>query len=208
MKQIQKTQSKKKSKKKTNTKSNSVNKPLPELPSKTKEYFPLDANLMNPISHIKKITHSLKRTQALLVVMEMSTGFIEIFYVYPKNESFTYKGGTYYVEDEFKKFIPTLNVYALMYHQELSPPIQFKINVSELKRDIVGAGYTNIDMAMNPKSLMYFIKSQIVQAISKGAMLDAFFRFMRLIAIITLLIVIIHFVMFAQVSGLLDNLGI
>lgn len=201
MKQQQKKQSKKKSKK-------IKEKELSLESEKTKPFYPLDSGFFDIKGYFKKLKHSLNRPLALLIHMEMRNGYHNIFYVYPKGETFKYKGGVYKIEDEFKYFNAELNVYCLDYHQDIDIPIQNRINSSAIKRNLLGKGITDIDQAINPKSLEQFIKSEVIQKVMKGQELDAFFRFMKIMIIINVLVAVIHFIVFLQASGILANMNI
>lgn len=69
-------------------------------------------------------------------------------------------------------------------------------------------GITDVDTAINPFALKYFIEGEVIQKVLQGVELDKAMRFLKLVAIISLLVVLANFLLNLQTSGVLAGLGI
>ncbi len=154
------------------------------------------------------IKNKMNPDKELLINMELDNGLHTTFIVLIKNNSFTYKGKSYIIENEFKYFNLNASLWCLDYHESFVCPIQRKINITEIKRQVIGKGITDIDRAINPLTLEQFIESQVIEKVMKGQALDELMRFLKIMSIITVVIALIHFGMFLKASGILDNINI
>ena len=101
-----------------------------------------------------------------------------------------------------------LQVWCLDYHENISLPIKRDINATRIKRNIMERGVVETEQAINPKTLQQFIESQVIEKVMKGQELDAVLRFLKIMIILAVVIGVIHFGLFLQASGILENLKI
>jgi len=182
---------------------------LVEEEIKTKPY---DPSKPHSFTDLKGLFINLKakfnQDKTMLIKMELNNGFHTQFIGFLKKDYFVYKKGTYVVEDEFKYYDLSASMWALDYHESFSLPIQRKLNITEIKRQIVGKGVTDIDRAINPKTLEQFIESQVIEKVMRGQELDNIFKFIKIMLIIVAIACVLHLMLFVKVSGLLDNVNL
>jgi len=140
-----------------------------------------------------------------LINMELTNGFHKLFLVTEKEEGFRYRGKKYLFDTESKYYIIDTKMWAYDYHEKFSLPIKRIIPVTEIRKTLEASSLTEIEYATNPSTLERFAVSKIAEGIMRGAELDQVFRFLKIMVIIILVVTIIHLVLFAQKSGILDQ---
>ena len=166
----------------------------------------------NKIYSIKGFWYRFKdkfiSSKQMLIHMELNTGMHVQFLVTIKKNKFVFKGGTYVVDDSLKYYDVSSKYWCSDYHQDVSLPILRKIDSTKLKKIIRMEGITDVDTAINPFALKYFIEGEVIQKVLQGVELDKAMRFLKLVAIISLLVVLANFLLNLQTSGVLAGLGI
>jgi len=143
-----------------------------------------------------------------LIHMELNNGNAEDFIVSIDRNEFNYLNGLYIIDDDFKYYNISSRLWALDYHQGLSIPIKHHINLTLLKKGISQAGITDIDTAINPLTLKQWLESDVIQKVMKGEELDRYFRLMKLLCIINLVINILVMLILLKTSGILNGVRI
>ena len=145
-----------------------------------------------------------------LVHMELMNGFHMTMLVREKEEGFVYKGKKFLFDTEAKYYDLGAKLYVYDYHESFTLPVKRKIPVSDIRRGIEESdgAVNDIEYATNPKTLQNFAISKIAEGIMRGAALDEVFRFLKLVSIITLVVTIIHLLLFVFKSGILTSVSI
>lgn len=147
--------------------------------------------------------------KTILVNMELSNGFHKTFLVKSDGESFRYKKTTYVIDNDSKYYILDCKIWALDYREGFTLPIKRIVPLTLIKTTMSASGLNDqLEYATNPRSLDNYIKGRIIQGIIAGQQLDAMLKKMFTILIVVMIIVIIHLLLFAQGSGMLENLRI
>lgn len=147
-------------------------------------------------------------TKAMLINMELTTGDHTQFIAFINKTSFKYQTGEYVIDDEFKYYNVATKLWCLDYHQDLSIPIKRKINVNKIKKAVEQTGVTDVESSINPTTLRHFIESEVIQKVVQGQELDAIFKFLKIMLILTTIASSLTFIIVVQQSGILNNLGV
>lgn len=142
-----------------------------------------------------------------LVNMELLNGFHKLFLVKEKDGGFKYKGKKYLFDNEAKYYLIDSKLWAYDYHETFSLPIKRVLPVTKIRKTMEATGISEVEYATNPKTLEQFAVSKIAEGIMRGAELDAVFKFLKLMIIIILVVVVIHFLLYAQKSGIFDQVS-
>lgn len=181
-------------------------KKLEELPPKSKKY-----DAVKKSGWPSRIKDRFAPQRTYVMHFELRNGMHTSFTVTTKENSFDYMGGTYIIDPECMYFDISSKAWNLDYHQDLSLPIKREIPVKQLKTAISELGKIDQDMvvaAMNPSSVKEFIISKVIEQMLKAQDIGEFFKQMRVIFILILVTVIIHFLLFMKASGMLSNLSL
>lgn len=168
----------------------------------------LKISFINPMSIWRKIQFNRNIEKAVLVNMELKTGDHRHFIAYYKDLEFEWNKKTYIVDDSLKYYDIDAAISCLDYHEDLALPIRRVINVQKLRKAITIPGITDVDMAINPTTLKYYVESQFVQKIQRGADLDKIFQLLVKLSVIVLIIVAIILILNFKMSGIFQNLKI
>jgi hypothetical protein len=147
-----------------------------------------------------------KQDTSYLINMELSNGMWTTFVVQEKDSGFKFRGKKYQFDDALKYYHIPSGLYAFNYHEGLAIPIIAKFDLNEINKAITGSGITEIEYMTNPSTLERFTVSKIAEGIMKGQQLDAFFRQIRLIAIINLLMTALLLILFVVKTGMLKSI--
>jgi hypothetical protein len=185
----------------------SVNDGLPD--SKNKEINYRTTGGFFSIGRMRKrIKLIFKSDKVYLINMELSNGFHATFIVSEDGGGFKYNGKRYIFDDALKYWHLTSGLYAYNYHEGFALPIIAKIDLNEINKAVSGSGITEIEYMTNPITLERFTVSKIAEGIMKGQQLDAFFRQIRLLIIITLLVASLNLILFVFKTGMLKQIKI
>jgi hypothetical protein len=146
--------------------------------------------------------------KSYLIEMELRNGMKTTFVVQDKEGGFRFLGGKYTFDDALKVWHIPSQLFSFKFHQDFTLPIVQKIDMNEINKAISGSNITDIEYMTNPSVLERFTVSKIAEGIMKGQQLDAFFRQIRLISIINLLISVILLIMFVFKTGMLKSIHI
>lgn len=150
-----------------------------------------------------KIKKKIVPDRLVLINMELVNGFHSTFLVLDHGEGFKYKRKFYIFDNELKYYHTTAKYYAYDYHEDLTLPIKRVVPVADIKKTVESLPQIEVEYAINPATLERFIVGKIAEGIMKGQKIDEVLRFVKLISIITLVAVLIHFILFAQKTGML-----
>lgn len=155
-----------------------------------------------------KFMLKFRRSRLILVNMEMSNGDHRTFTVALGIDSeFTFNKKTYVCDGENKYYNADAQMYQYDFHEDLSLPIKKKFPIKDIKESIKASGNMDVVMAINPNSLGAFVKHRIAEGVMKAGNVDEFLRKIQFFIIITMVIVIIHFMLFIYASKLLENIN-
>jgi len=140
--------------------------------------------------------------------MELRNGDHSSFIIRTKAASFAYKGGEYVLDNELKYYHLDASMYALDYHQDFALPIKRIIPMNDINKAVSLSGLPKIEYSTNPSVLSKFVTSKISEGIMKGQMIDEYLKQQKLLIIITMVTVIIHFLLFVFKTGMLKSVRI
>jgi len=176
--------------------------------TKSKEYSIMKTlSWTNPGHVYKRIAkHPHKSLKAMLIHMELTTGSHTQFIAYIEHNNFIFMGGAYIIDDELKYYDMASKLWSLDYHQDICVPIQRRIPANVIKKSMYEKGVTDVDAAYNPSNLKLMIEGNIIEKVLKGEELEAVFRFLKLVGILTLIAAVLTLVMVMHANGILNNL--
>jgi hypothetical protein len=163
---------------------------------------------LKPRYLIKRIKLRFLPHISYLINMELNNGMHTTFIVQEKEGLFKFRGKKYVFDDSLKYYHLPSGLFAFNYHEGFAMPIIAKIDLNEVQKITADSNITEIEYMTNPAVLERFTVSKIAEGIMKGQQLDAFFRQIRLIVIITLLLVILDVLLFVFKTGMLKNVKI
>jgi len=140
--------------------------------------------------------------------MELTNGMHRTFLVVEKERSFKYKKGVYLLDDDSKYFNIDAKLWQYDFHENYCLPIKRIIPITDIKKVLESANITEVEYASNPMTLERFIVARVAEGIMKGQQLDEFMRQLRLMAVIIMVTVIVHLLLFAWKSGMLQAIKI
>lgn len=181
-------------------------------------------------SFLKKIKLRRNDTNAFLINMELSNGFIVNFIIFVDlaDNSFEFRKKKYVVDDSMKVWNASTGLFCLNYHEDLSIPVENKIIPVEQDKKADSAGKKlspigkkvdvnavkkaikavepEIETLLNPSVLKHWKKSRLHEMILRGASIDSFLRQMRLLMWILLFMAFLHLLLFVVKSGMLKSI--
>ena len=160
-------------------------------------------------SLFSRIRLKFSRDRQYLINMELRNGKHTSFIV-KCDAGFDFEDGLYLIDDSLKYEHLASGLYALDYHQDIALPIVRKIDISQIKQAVKKdknlTGAADIDMAMNPRTLVYFIKSKIAQMILHGVEIGSTLKTLKILMVIVIAISLIHFLLFLNETGIIARL--
>jgi hypothetical protein len=178
-----------------------INEPDPPIPPKSEMYKPIKDQ--KPITKIKE---KIWPERSLLIHMEMANGNHTEFIIHTLDQEFDFGKGKYYIDDTLKYWMSNAKMYALDYHQGFSMPIKRMIQYDKVNAAIAASGLCEVEAATNPRNLEAFIKSKVIEQLMKAQEITEFFKSIKFMIIIMLLLHIINFVLQLKNSGALEKL--
>jgi len=170
---------------------------------------PVEANKEDRVNLIPKegffkklFKKKIKEKKALLINMELVSGFVEHFLIEIKDESFTFNKGTYIVDLSQSAWDLTAKVYALDYHEGFCLPIKRHVDIGKLNTAIINSKEYDCETATNPSNIRQFMLSNIIEQVIAGARLSKWLQAMRLMVIVILIIVSVSLlILFFKMGG-------
>lgn len=148
--------------------------------------------------------HKYNAHKRYLIRMKLRNGDETDFYAFPKFGVFTYLGGAYIIDDGLKVYNDTAKCYQLSYHQDLSIPIRFDVDIGKTKEGI--SHVSDMSSSLNPAVLEQSQRSTVVQNMIAGASVPEMLKRILVIAVVTLVIVIGSFVLFGYKMGIFSGI--
>lgn len=153
-----------------------MNKLPPNLINPTKLYKYYYGKNMPKISfsYIKHIwkTQVLKN-RTLLVKMLLRNGKTDEFIITPTRPIFEYSDGMYVIDTDFLEEHIGSGYKYLQYHQDISIPLKFDINIKKVLDDVKNNETTkDIVKNINPNTLKDVVNSTVIQKVIAGGELE------------------------------------
>jgi hypothetical protein len=184
-------------------------KPIEDIDSAINEINYRKTGRRFSIGYFKRwIKLKFKEDISYLINMELNNGMSTTFIVQEKDGGFKFKGKKYQFDDALKYYHMPSKLYAFNFHEGLAIPIIAKIDLNEINKAITGSGITEIEYMTNPMTLERFTVSKIAEGIMKGQQLDAFFRQIRMVVIINVLMTALLLILFVAKTGMLKSIKI
>ena len=131
-----------------------------------------------------------KPHQSFIANFELRNGMFASVYVKLSKEWFDYEDGRYIIDDDLKYYSVTSKCYMLDFHQDCAIPLRRRFNVNMIKEQLAQSSTDEIqtETAINPTSLKIFMESDIIQKVMKGAEMEQWIRFIKLMLIVSVVI--------------------
>lgn len=159
-----------------------------------------------------KIKHRLmdkfKGDRIIVINMELANGMHIHFPVSMSFEGFSYKGGDYLFDDEFKYYDLGFKSYCLDYHENFNLPIRRRIPLTSVQKVLEASGLSEVEYATNPATLKRFKIAKIGEGVMKAQQFVEELKAMRLAIYIGTGGVIIHLILFIFKTGMLNSIKI
>ena len=150
---------------------------------------------------------NIKKHSSVLINMELNNGYHRHFMVTEDQNGFKYCKKFYLFDNDLKYYDIDSKIWTYDFHENYSLPVKRIIPIKEILDTIHTGQITEIEYSSNPSTLEHAMNNKIAEGILKGAELSGFFKQIRLLLIITMLVVIINFLLSLKTSGLLDAIG-
>jgi len=137
------------------------------------------------------------------VNMELSNGEVFPFVVKLHNNGFVFDNGWYIIDEKYKYYDNNAKLWAFDFHEELCFPVDKRIKISDVKKDIYESDDVELETAINPKSLQKFMESTVIQKLLAGAEMEDSLRKMKMYMIIILVITGVSLLLMLNMSGIL-----
>ena len=147
------------------------------------------------------------RNESMIISMELSVGGCTRFIANVGKGFFMRKKKLYIFDPEYKYYSHSEKMFCLDYHEDFVLPIKRKFPVKEIKEEFTlgDMAPSDIENAINPQSLGKFLTAHILEAIMQGPQIAEWMKQMKLFILITMIIGIIHIVLFAAKTGMLKS---
>lgn len=146
------------------------------------------------------------RKRCVLIDMELNSGDFTTFLVREIEGGFTFKNKQYTLNPDMKRYNWDAKMYFYRFHEDLSAPVDIRINVKKIKDSMSAAGLDDIEYALNPSTLKKFLVSKVVEMILKGAELDRWMRMMFWICLFTLIASAITLIVLLGHAGVFEQI--
>lgn len=156
---------------------------------------------------LTKIKFNKQTEKAFVVEMFHRNGTKSFFLVFPTTNSFVRNKKRYIIDEEYKYYNNSTKNWALTYHEDISVPLDIGINTNKINKAL-NQSDSEIRSAINPESLEIYMKSSFVQKIMQGEEMDKIFKRLILLGMVGAIGTIIHLLLFVQMSGMLDKIGL
>jgi hypothetical protein len=144
--------------------------------------------------YIKKM--QVKTMKAIFCNFELRNGKHVFFTINLDNPYFDYEGGRYIIDDYYKYYNETIKMFCLDYHQDCCLPLLRKFDLNQIRETLsADEGVAEVETAINPKSLKIFMESDIIQKVMKGAELEQYMAFLKMMMLIMTVMVFITMIM-------------
>ena len=165
---------------------------------------------VEPIYSLKKWGQSWNMTmnsrKVVLVEMELNSGDYSTFIVVEKEGGFTFKNKQYTLNPDMKRYNWDAKMYFYRFHEDLSLPVDIKINVKKVKDSLTACQLDDIEYALSPSTLKKFLVSKVIEMILKGAELDKWMRMMFWICLFSLIASAITLIVLLGHAGVFDQI--
>lgn len=177
------------------------------------ENFDAEKKCIKGLAPKTRFNNMFNKDRRYHIRMRLRNGDIKQMLVFSKDGTFIYGGGRYLIDQNCAVYDITAKCYSLEYHQDLSIPVKFSVNITEIKKAASDPRVSDIDAALNPYSLQKYGVSTVVEGMMKGASFDEWMKkqSMWTVAIFGLLTAffltfLIKTGVFQQVSGYIPGL--
>jgi hypothetical protein len=122
--------------------------------------------------------------QTFMVNMELRNGTHTHFMVLLSQKYYDYEEGRYIIDDIYKYYDSSWKLYCLDYHQDCCLPLKRKFDLKEIQKVVMQDGDIDTETSIDPKSLKIFMESDIIQKVMKGAEMENWIRFIKMMLIV------------------------
>jgi len=155
-----------------------------------------------------KIKNAYFPERTFLINMELNNGDHTQFFISTKEDHFKYLDNLYVLDESMKYYVISAKSYAFDYKQNFCLPLKRDWDIKQLNEAISSSGIIECGASTNPTTLDQFVKSKIAEGIMKAQEIDAFFKSVKFIVIVTMIVSIVTLLLLLQSSGALKNIGI
>jgi len=164
---------------------------------------PFKAKLRFPELALKQLSPST----TIAVYFKLNTGDEEFHIVKVQAKKFKVYKKTYFADSKYLTYNRTLGMFMGTYHEDISLPIKQVINVNELKDGVNNKPqYATVKSNINPDILTEYAKSKVIQDTLNGHALTSVMGFLKIFAIITFVLGVLHFVLTLWASVVFSKL--
>lgn len=182
-------------------------KPVKKEIQYVNENLPVKKKSMFSGTYWKQLYYKkFKPDKCVIINMELLNGNFRTFIAKEKDEAIEYQGKTYIMDNDRRYYNLDLKLWCYNFHENYSMPIEMKFPVQMIKSQLEDDPNVNIEMASSPSTLKRFISSKIAEGVLRGAELDAWMKQIRLLLVIVCITALIHFLLWAQKSGMFAQL--
>lgn len=151
-----------------------------------------------------KLRNKYHPLSTVKVNMQLTNGEVMPFVVNVKEGGFVFDNGFYIIDERCKYFDNNAKMWCFDYHEELTFPIDKRINITDTKNQLYGSDDVELETAINPKSLQKFMESTVIQKLLAGAEMEDSLRKIKVMIILILIGVAISLLLNLNMSGLLS----
>lgn len=127
-----------------------------------------------------------KADKTFMVHMQLRNGMFTHFMVVLSHKWFDYEEGRYIIDDNFKYYDISSRIYWLDYHQDCCLPLKHTIDVKQIAKELQQSDFIDTETSIDPENLKIFMESDIIQKIMKGAEMEEWIKFIKIMLIINL----------------------
>jgi len=154
----------------------------------------------------EKFLTEVAASTTILVHFKLNTGDEEFHIVKVTKKRFLLYKKTYLVDTKYLTYNRTFKLFMATYHEDLALPIKQIIDVNSIKNGINNhKDYALVKSNVNPAILTEYSKSKVIQDTLQGHALTSVMGFLKVMAILTLIAIIIVLILNLQMSGLFSK---
>lgn len=158
-------------------------------------------------SIMQKMKRQFKGKKIIIANFELMTGHHTItLAVVDDNGKFSFRGKDYIIDDNLKYYSMAYKDWVLDYHESFCLPIKRKIPINQINDAMQQTNLSGVSFATNPSTLKTFLTNNVVQSAIQGASITAFFKQIRLWAMLAAIAAIIHLLLFMNQSGMFSKI--
>lgn len=168
----------------------------------TKEKDMRGKKILGFIPTIAMLKDKYRPTQTILVEMLHTNGTVSHYVISSKIHKFNWNNMVYIIDEERKEYCTTSKMFILRYHEGFVLPFSLEVSAIEMKSNLPDDTAINeIATSFNPYVLKDVLKFEYAKGVIQGAEVSEFIKRGFIMAIITLVAVMAHFIAAAYKGG-------